>query len=159
MIVTYPNIILDNVCDDVTEFGSELRQLIDDMSEIMYASNGIGLAAPQIGVSKNVILADPTGGESDNNLTIMINPKILSSSAQTEIAIEGCLSLPGIFLSISRPIHVTIEYSDIDGKICHKACSNLLARIVQHEIEHLQGIMMLNKVGQLTKKMTLKKLL
>ena len=157
-IVIYPDPVLDRSCDDVTMFGLELRSLADNMAEVMYSSRGVGLAAPQIGLSQRFILIDPSAGDSNNELIALANPKITWESDQIDVVEEGCLSLPGVRLSIARPVACDVEYIDLDGKIKSMKCSGLKARILQHEIEHLLGITMLKKVGSLARRMSLKNL-
>lgn len=157
-VVTYPDPILDRPCDDVTTFDQSLKRLSDDMAEAMYASHGVGLAAPQVGLSRRFILVDPSAGEAGNELIALANPRITWSSTELATSEEGCLSLPGVFIPIVRPVACDVEYFDIDGEIRSMKCSGWKARIVQHEVEHLIGITMLNKVGSLARKLALKNL-
>lgn len=157
-VVTYPNPVLDRPCDDVTAFGAELKKLADDMAEAMYASRGVGLAAPQVGLSQRFILVDPSAGDSANGLVAMANPKIAWSSPELETAEEGCLSLPGVWLPIPRSVACDVEYLDIEGRTRTMKCTGWQARVVQHEVEHLLGITMLQKVGPLARQMALKNL-
>lgn len=157
-IITYPNVILETKCDPVTTFGSELKLLVEQMAEVMYVSNGIGLAAPQIGVLKNIIIVDPSGGEISEQMIIMVNPIVIFALQSCSTVDEGCLSLPGISVPISRSLVINVDYVDIDGKQHSISCTDLLARIVQHETDHLQGITILDKIGSLGRKMALKNL-
>src|SRR5262249_47699638 len=100
IVVTHPDPILERPCDDVAEFGSNLKRLADDMAEAMYASSGVGLAAPQVGLSRRFVLIDPSAGESANSMVAMANPRLTWFSSEMETAEEGCLSLPGIWLPI-----------------------------------------------------------
>lgn len=157
-VVTHPDPILDRPCDDVTTFGPSLKALADDMAEVMYASSGVGLAAPQVSLSQRFVLVDPSGGESANALVAMANPQITWFSPEHEVAEEGCLSLPGIWLPIPRPVACDVEYLDTDGVARKLKCTGWQARIVQHEVEHLLGITMLQKVGPMARQMALKNL-
>lgn len=157
-VVTYPDPVLDRPCDDVTEFGLHLKRLADDMAEAMYASRGVGLAAPQVGLSKRFILVDPSAGESANGLVAMANPRIAWTSPELEVQEEGCLSLPGVYLPILRAVACDVVYLDTEGKAQMMRCTGLQARIAQHEIEHLSGITMLLKVGPLARQLALKNL-
>lgn len=157
-IVVYPHPILKDNCSDVTVFDDKLRQLIDSMAEAMYSSGGVGLAAPQVGLSKKIILIDQSAGESGNELISLINPKIVAISTEFNSSQEGCLSLPGISVTVTRPTSCDIEYVDVDGKVKSINCSGFKARIVQHEIDHLYGITLLDKMGSLYRRMALKNL-
>lgn len=157
-IITYPDPILERSCDDVVEFGVDLKKLVDDMAEVMYASRGVGLAAPQVGLSKNIILVDPSSGESGNQLVVMVNPKITWCGDDIKVGEEGCLSLPGVKLWVPRSMHLVVEYLDTAGKARRLDCTGWQARIVQHEVDHLLGITMLKKVGRLARQMALKNL-
>lgn len=157
-IVTYPDPVLERQCDDVAEFDVDLKRLVDDMAEAMYASRGVGLAAPQVGLSKNIVLVDPSAGESGNQLVAMVNPKITWCGDDLEVGEEGCLSLPGVGLQVPRSMHVVVEYLDIRGQAHRLDCTAWQARIVQHEVDHLLGITMLKRVGRLARQMALKNL-
>lgn len=151
-IVTYPNSIITRPCDDVTVFGQELKTLAGDMAEMMYASNGIGLAANQVGKSLRFVLVDQSGGDVGSELVELANPKIVWLSEERDLVKEGCLSLPGVELSITRSVACDVEYFDISGERKAMRCTGLKARIVQHEIDHLMGLTMLNKVGSLDRR-------
>lgn len=157
-VVVYPDPVLDRPCDDVTAFGIELKRFADDMAEAMYASRGVGLAAPQVGLSRRLILIDPSAGESGNELVALANPKITWTAREMSIEEEGCLSLPGIYLPIARAVACDVEYLDLNGEIKTMRCTGLKARIALHETEHLLGLTMLNKVGSLARKLALKNL-
>jgi peptide deformylase len=158
-LATWPDRVLSTRCELVNEFNDDLRVLIDNMAEFMYVSRGVGLAAPQVGIIKRIIVVDPSSGESGNELMTMINPIITFKDPKLEMCDEGCLSLPGVLLSIPRSVCIDVDYHDIAGRRCHKTCKNLSARIVQHEIEHLDGLTMLSKVGPLTRRLALSDLL
>ena len=157
-VITYPDPILDRQCDDVTTFDQALKRLADDMAEAMYAARGVGLAAPQVGLLHKFVLVDPSAGEAGNELIVLANPKITWASIELATSEEGCLSLPGVFIPIVRPVACDVEYHDINGEIRSMKCTGWKARIVQHEVEHLAGITMLNKVGSLARRLALKNL-
>lgn len=157
-IVTYPSDVLVRSCDPVTEFGQDLKILTDQMAEAMYASNGVGLAAPQVNVSKRIILVDPSGGEDAKQLKVMVNPVITWLSPEKELNEEGCLSLPGVVLSVPRSTQITVKYHDVAGSEQTLSCSAWQARIVQHEVDHLDGQIMLSRVGRGPRLAALKKL-
>jgi len=117
-----------------------LRQLVRAMAEAMYEEGGIGLAAPQIGVAKRVIVFDV-----DDNLAALCNPVIVEASEETAVDEEGCLSVPGVTVPIERSIRVVCEGSTIEGKPITVEGEDLLARVLQHEIDHLDGILILDR--------------
>lgn len=149
-ILRHPHDTLRLRAEEVTIFGSDLKQLIHDLADTMYASNGVGLAAPQIGVSKRVFIVEVEG-----NLGVYINPRILyaSGSART---IEGCLSFPGVFEPLTRPDTVIVAYQDEFGKPVETAAKGLLATAVQHELDHLDGTLFIDRMGTLQRKTALK---
>ena len=113
------------------------------MAIAMYLGEGIGLAAPQIGDDRRIVLVDPSNGDSAAALRVMVNPVILVSSPEKASEKEGCLSLPGSEVFVSRPIAIEVQYQTITGEVRHEAMSGLVARITQHEIDHLNGITLL----------------
>jgi peptide deformylase len=159
IIVNHPHPALTLRAEQVTVFDDELRRLVGDMTQLMYTQQGVGLAAPQVDVNKRVLIIDPSGGEVATNLTVMINPCVIWRSPESEVGEEGCLSLPGVTLMVSRPKIVEIEYLDMTGNfLLHTKYMGLSARIVQHEIDHLDGIMMTNRVSQFARRLALKEL-
>jgi peptide deformylase len=157
-VVEYPNPVLSTPCDDVTTFDGELKQLVAEMAEAMYVAQGVGLAAPQVNLTRRLILVDPSGGEKSSELLALINPVIAWRSAELEVSEEGCLSLPGIRLQIPRPLAVQVNYVDVDGKEQRRLFKKMWARIVQHEMDHLTGTLMVDKVGSLARRLALKNL-
>jgi|SRR6478735_340441 len=151
-IVKYPDPILGRQCDDVTVFGQELKALVDRMAETMYSLEGIGLAANQIGLSQRLVLVDPSAGDVSSEFVALVNPRVKWVSSEREFVKEGCLSLPGTLLAVSRPIACDVEYLDLDGAIRLIRCTGLKARIVQHEIDHLLGVTMFDRVGPLSRR-------
>lgn len=148
-VVTYPSAILRRPCDDVIVFGQVLRSLVDEMADVMYSADGIGLAANQVGLSQRFVLVDPSAGEVGSELVALANPKIVWLSDELELAKEGCLSLPGVLLLIPRSVACDVEYFDLNGDAKAMRCTGLKARIVQHEIDHLLGVTMLERTRQL----------
>lgn len=144
-ILIYPNNILETKCKDVEAVNEETKLLVDEMVETMYKNNGIGLAAPQVGVLKNIIVFDCS--DEHDSPTCLINPKIVRESG-TAVQREGCLSFPGIFLDIRRSSHITVNAIDLSGKESVHKFSGLESACVQHEIDHLQGQTLLNKVNR-----------
>lgn len=160
-ILRYPHGSLSAPCRAVQfPMGSEERALlawqINEMVEAMYMNNGVGLAAPQLGFCNNVIVVDPSNGNSSLQLITMINPTIVWSSIEQNSADEGCLSIPGVTVSVSRFNSIDVMYLDTDGGSKQLRCDGILARIVQHEVDHLFGITMLDKAGPVTRQWALK---
>ncbi|KKT26386.1 MAG: Peptide deformylase [Parcubacteria group bacterium GW2011_GWA2_43_9b] len=152
-IKTYPNKILTKKTKRVGEFDAATKKLIDDMVETLYAKKGAGLAANQIGVSKQIIVVDDSRGE--GNVKVLINPKIISKKGAV-IMVEGCLSFPGLELEIKRPEKIEVEFSDKRGQAQKIKASELLARIICHEVDHLEGKTMLDRLP-LLKRLKLKR--
>jgi peptide deformylase len=145
-IVKYPNSVLRKRAQEVKEITPEIKRLCLDMIEIMTKNNGVGLAAPQVGQSKMIIVAQASDGPK-----IFINPKILNKSKETEIMEEGCLSFPDIFLSIKRAKSVEFSALDENGKEVHAEVVGFFARILQHEVGHLYGDLIIDRTGFLQK--------
>lgn len=158
-ILHYPDERLHTVASPVKEVNAEIRRLIDDMGQTMYAAPGIGLAATQVNVHKRVIVIDIS--ESHNKLMALINPRIVSRDGVGERE-EGCLSVPGIYEKVSRAERVTVEALDRDGKSFRLDAEGLLAVCIQHEIDHLEGkvfVEYLSRLKQTRIKIKLQKLL
>ena len=137
-ILKYGREVLERPTQPVTAFDEKLAQLVRDMFESMYAAQGVGLAAPQIGIPLQLAVIDITSGEDPKQKVVLVNPKILRvSGKQTQE--EGCLSLPGLRSTVTRPKSVTIRAQDATGKWFEKTSEDLLARAFSHEIDHLNG--------------------
>jgi peptide deformylase len=143
-IVTYPDPVLRETAEPVGRIDQKILDLLDQMQESMYADDGVGLAAPQVGVSKRIIVVD--GGE---GLVNLINPEIISSNDETEGVEEGCLSLPGIRVTVTRPTEVTVTGMNEKGESVRYEASDLMARIFQHEIDHLNGTLIIDHLSTL----------
>ena len=139
-IKKYPNPILRKKCEEIKEVTPEIKKLIEDMIETMEKNNGVGLAAPQIGILKRIIVA-----ETEKGPLCLINPKIVKKGKETALDKEGCLSFPGLFLKISRRREVEVEALDGNGRKIK--AKGLLARILQHEIDHLDGILYIDRIS------------
>ena len=157
-IVIEPDPILRKKSDVLEKVDDELRILLDDMLETMYSAPGIGLAAVQIGVLKRLIVIDISKDKEKKNPIFLINPEIISKSKNTSIYEEGCLSLPGHFAEIERPEECQIKYIDYNGKKKEMKANGLLATCIQHEIDHLNGILFIDYLSKLKKDMIVKKL-
>ncbi|MBM3620672.1 MAG: peptide deformylase [Alphaproteobacteria bacterium] len=157
-IITAPDPRLKQLSAPVAKVDAEIRQLMDDMLETMHAAPGIGLAAPQVGVLKRVIVLEIDREETKVGPLFMANPEIVDASDDDAIYNEGCLSVPEHYADVSRPAEVTVRYLDRDGKRQDLKCEGLLATCVQHEIDHLDGILFIDKISALKRNMILRKL-
>jgi len=158
-IIIEPDPILREKSKTLEKVNDELRALLDDMLETMYAAPGIGLAAVQIGVLKRLIVIDINRDKEKRNPIFLINPEIISSSKKTSIYEEGCLSLPGHYAEIERPAECNIKFVDYNGKEKELNAKGLLSTCIQHEIDHLNGILFIDYLSKLKKDMIVKKLI
>ena len=158
-IVIEPDPILRKKSVNLEKVDDELRGLLDDMLETMYSAPGIGLAAVQIGVLKRLIVIDISKEKDKKNPLFLINPEIISRSNKTSIYEEGCLSLPGHFAEIERPAECHVKYIDYSGKEKEIKANGLLSTCIQHEVDHLNGILFIDYLSKLKKDMILKKLI
>ncbi len=152
-LVTYPNPLLKKISEKVDVFDDKLKTLTDDMFETMYKNKGIGLAAPQIGVLKQIVVIDLQSEEDENASSkqyVFINPKIVSSSGSTTFE-EGCLSVPGYHEIVKRKEKVTVNYQGLKGKEQTIEADGLLAICLQHEIDHLNGILFVDQISKIKK--------
>ncbi len=147
--------VLRAKADPVPSMSDEIRTLIRDMFETMYAEDGVGLAAPQVGIARRVIVVDPR----DDAVApfALVNPEISSASQETERGEEGCLSLPGLKELVDRSRSVTVTGLNEAGEPVTIAAEGLLARILQHEVDHIDGILFIDRVSPLKRKMLLKR--
>jgi peptide deformylase len=162
-IIETPDPVLRQISSPVEEVTDELRRLIDDMFETMYAAPGIGLAAIQVGVPKRLLVIDlqePTeeGGEPVREPLVFINPEILSASDTLQVYSEGCLSVPEMYAEVERPDHIRARWLDRDGKAHEEELDGLLGICLQHEMDHLEGILFIDHLSRLKRDMILKKL-
>jgi len=157
-ILTEPNKLLRQISKPVDRVGKEEQQLMDDMLETMYAANGIGLAAIQIGVPKRIIVMDISKDENKKEPRYFVNPEIQNKDKIKSIYEEGCLSVPNQFAEIERPKNCDIEYLDYNGNKQLLKAEGLLATCIQHEMDHLEGILFIDYLSKLKKSMIIKKL-
>ena len=162
-IIETPDPILRQISTPVQEVDDALRALIDDMFETMYAAPGIGLAAIQVGVAKRVLVIDlqepeEEGGEPVRDPLVFINPEILESSDTLQVYSEGCLSVPEMYAEVERPDRIRARWLDRDGTQHEKELDGLLAICLQHEMDHLEGILFIDHLSRLKRDMILKKL-
>ena len=151
-IRTFPDPVLSMSASSVSAFDDDLRRLVDDMLDTMYHAPGVGLAAPQIGISKRLFVADIGEGP-----FVMVNPQIVATSGKLKFE-EGCLSVPGRYWQIKRPAYARAEGVDLDGNFIAFEGDDLLGRVLQHEIDHLDGTVLLAHLSSRARKQVLKEL-
>lgn len=156
-IIVIPDPRLKQPSAPVEAVTDEIRQLADDMLETMYDAPGIGLAAVQIGVMKRILVLDVSREGEDKRPMVFINPQIVWSSEETSIYEEGCLSIPEYYEEVERPARVRVRYVDLDGKAQEIEADGLLATCLQHEIDHLDGILFLDHLSKLKRDRVMKK--
>ena len=157
-ILIEPDPILRKKCEPLEKVDKEIKKLMDDMLETMYAAPGIGLAAIQVGILKRLVVIDISKAEEKKNPIFLINPQIIHKSKKTSVYEEGCLSLPGQFAEIERPAECTLKYVDYNGREKELKAEGLLATCVQHEVDHLNGTLFIDYLSKLKKDMIIKKL-
>ena len=157
-ILTEPNKILRQKSLPVEKVDGDLQKLMDDMVETMYAAPGIGLAAVQVGVPKRIIVLDIASKEEPRNPMYFINPEIINKSKTNSTYEEGCLSVPGQFAEIDRPSNCHVKYLDYYGQPKELKAEGMLATCIQHEMDHLEGILFIDYLSKLKKSMIVKKL-
>ena len=157
-ILTEPNKILRQISQPVESVGKEEQLLMDDMLETMYAANGIGLAAIQVGIPKRIIVMDISKDENKKEPMYFVNPVIKNKNPVKSTYEEGCLSVPNQFAEIDRPSKCDIEFLDYNGDKQTISADGLFATCIQHEMDHLEGILFIDYLSKLKKSMILKKL-
>ena len=157
-ILTEPNKLLRQISKNVEIVGKEEQQLMNDMLETMYAANGIGLAAIQIGIPKRIIVMDISKDENKKEPRFFVNPQIKNRDELKSTYEEGCLSVPNQFAEIDRPSKCEVEYLDYNGVKKNLKAEGLLATCIQHEMDHLDGILFIDYLSKLKKSMIIKKL-
>ncbi len=158
-IITEPNKILRQVSKPVEQVGKEEQNLMDDMLDTMYSAKGIGLAAIQIGVPKRIIVLDISDKEKKENKPMyFVNPVIKNKNSDLSTYEEGCLSVPNQFAEIDRPSNCEVEYLDYNGEKKLLKAEGLLSTCIQHEMDHLEGILFIDYLSKLKKSMIIKKL-
>jgi peptide deformylase len=157
-ILTEPNKLLRQVSKSVDHVGPDEKKLMDDMLETMYAANGIGLAAIQIGIPKRIIVMDISKDEKKKEPRYFVNPVIKNKDPINATYEEGCLSVPNQFAEIDRPKECEVEYLDYNGQKKTLKAEGLLATCIQHEMDHLEGILFIDYLSKLKKSMIIKKL-
>jgi peptide deformylase len=156
-IVKFGNAVLEKPAEKVTVFDDELKKLIDDMFESMYAARGVGLAAPQIGIPRRIAVVDVTFKEDPSAKVVLINPEIIHKEGRHKQS-EGCLSIPDFRENVTRAQVVTIRAQDLTGKVFEKTGDDLLARAFQHETDHLNGKLYISHISALKRDLIKRKI-
>lgn len=155
-ILHYPDPTLSRKAESVAEITDEIRRLANDMAETMYAAPGVGLAAPQVGISQRLIVLDCAGKDEPPNLIKAINPEIVEGEGEC-FEEEGCLSVPGFYTRVKRQAEVKVRFLDLEGQTVELEADGLLAIAFQHEIDHLDGVLFVDRLSSLKKGMFKKK--
>jgi len=156
-IVLLGDPVLREKAREVESFDEELRSLVDDMFETMAYAEGAGLAAPQVGISRRVLVADARRDAGDHARVALVNPRVVETGDETDRAPEGCLSIPGVSEVVARPYRVVVEGFDPYGEPVRLEAEDLFARVLQHEVDHLDGILFLDRISPLKRGLLLKK--
>ncbi|MCP8896395.1 peptide deformylase [Shinella daejeonensis] len=156
-LIILPDPVLRQVSNSIETVDDEVRRLADDMLETMYDAPGIGLAAIQVGVARRMLVLDVSRDDEDKTPLVFINPEIVASSDERSVYEEGCLSIPDYYAEVERPAKITVRYVDRDGKQQEKEVDGLLATCVQHEIDHLNGVLFIDHISKLKREMVIRK--
>ncbi|MCI0411988.1 peptide deformylase [bacterium] len=156
-IVYYGDPRLEKLSEPVNEVMPETRRFVKDMFETMYFTSGVGLSAPQVGVNQRILVIDCSGGADRDQQIVLINPVVISSSGEQK-GPEGCLSFPGLFAEVSRPNIVKVKGLNLDGKELEIEGEGLLARALHHEIDHLDGVLFIQRMKKADREMIVKKM-
>jgi peptide deformylase len=157
-IVTVPDPILRKSALPVERVDDAARRLADDMLETMYDAPGVGLAAPQVGVSRRLIVVDASAKDDERAPLVLINPEIVVLGDERRVYEEGCLSIPDVKVDIERPATLTVRFLDRDGKAQQIVADGLLATVIQHEVDHLDGRLIIDFLSRLKRDMIVRKL-
>jgi peptide deformylase len=156
-ILLLPDTRLRAIAEPIDAIDDSIKQLAQDMLETMYAAPGIGLAAPQVGELRRIVVMDLAKEEEPADPIVMINPEILSFSEETVVTEEGCLSIPELYYEVERPAEITVRYTDLEGKTIERAAGERLAICIQHELDHLDGVLYIDYLSRLKRDRVLKK--
>lgn len=156
-ILLLPDARLRAIADPIDKIDDAVRQLAKDMLETMYAAPGIGLAAPQIGELRRIVVMDLARDDEPADPLVMINPEILRFSDDTVVTEEGCLSIPELYYDVERPAEVTVRYTDLEGNVVERDAAERLSICIQHELDHLDGVLYIDYLSRLKRERVLKK--
>ena len=156
-IELYGSEVLRRPADPVDDIDDEVRALVRDMFETMYDAKGIGLAAPQVGISRRVIVLDVAEESDESNPVALVNPRLASWTKKKDKQTEGCLSIPGVEAVVQRPVSVVVDGTDPEGRGVRLEAEGLFARALQHEIDHLDGVLFVDRLSPLKRQLLLKK--
>jgi peptide deformylase len=156
-IIIIPDPVLRQVAEPIERVADDLRRLMDDMLATMYDAPGVGLAAPQIGISRRLIVMDATGDDEPKDPIVMVNPKILDRSEELRVHEEGCLSIPEVTAEVERPAVSRVAFLDREGERQERVLEGLLSTIVQHEVDHLDGVLFIDYLSRLKRDIIVKK--
>jgi peptide deformylase len=156
-VVIYGDDVLRKETEDISKVTPEIRKFIDEMFETMYAYEGLGLAAPQVGESISIAIIDPSLGEDESAKIILINPEIIETEGE-QYEEEGCLSFPGLVARVKRPERIKVRFTTLDGDRAEIEGREIIARALSHEIDHLRGVLFIDHVKGLEKSMLMKRI-
>jgi peptide deformylase len=156
-LIILPDPVLRQLSAPIEQVGDDVRKLADDMLETMYDAPGIGLAAIQIGVPRRMLVIDVSRDDEDKAPQVFINPEIVATSDDLSVYEEGCLSIPNYYAEVERPASITVNYVDRDGIQRTIAADGLLATCLQHEIDHLNGVLFIDHISKLKRDMVIRK--
>jgi peptide deformylase len=156
-ILILPDERLRAIAEPIEKIDDEVRQLAKDMLDTMYDAPGIGLAAPQIGELRRIVVMDLAKEGEQPDPIVMVNPEILKYSDETVVTEEGCLSIPELYYDVERPAEITVRYTDLDGEVVERDAGDRLAICIQHEIDHLDGVLYIDYLSRLKRDRVLKK--
>ena len=156
-IITIPDPLLREVSAPVERVDDDVRRLMDDMLEAMYEAPGIGLAAVQVAVPRRIVVVDTAREEEERNPLFLVNPEIVSLSDEMRPHEEGCLSIPEFYAEVERPAACTVQCLDRDGKPREMDCTDILSTVIQHEVDHLNGVLFIDYLSRLKRDRVIKK--
>ena len=157
-IIELPNPLLKKKSKAIDVINDDIKKLAFDMLETMYDAPGVGLAAPQVGILKRLIVLDPYHEDNPDNAIVMVNPEILESSEEEVLCPEGCLSVPEYQSEVKRPKSVKVKWLDLNGVEHIEILDDYFARVVQHEVDHLNGVLFIDRISRLKRNMVNKKI-
>jgi peptide deformylase len=156
-ILILPDERLRAIAEPIAQIDDEIKQLAKDMLDTMYDAPGIGLAAPQVGELRRIVVMDLAKEGETPDPIVMVNPEILKYSDETVVTEEGCLSIPELYYDVERPAEITVRYTDLDGKVIERDATERLAICIQHELDHLDGVLYIDYLSRLKRDRVLKK--